>query len=381
LFLFAAVFIISVVADTDFVEVRLGTTQKFETLRSLVKDRDDFESLTDEHAIIRVHSPQTVLDMRSAGLEVLDNYPDLTKINALQAHLESALYTDRPGAEPNWTAYCNYACLTNRLADFVNTCPTILSYRSIGKTVRNRDIWVVHVIRAGAPVLPEVFLAGNIHGDETVGGQLLQRYLWDICNKYGTDAVLTSIVNSIDLYVMPMFNPDGYESNTRANANGVDLNRDFPNTWTSPSDTTTGRQPETAAYMNFTKSRQFKLSLMYHGGAVVANYPYDSRQPGTSGYSATDRDLLVQDLSVTYSYYNTEMYNNRNFPPQGIVNGAMWYVIYGSAQDFAYDYRNTIDITLEVSTNKWPAGAQLPNFYNLNYNSLNNFVLAVNKIG
>jgi len=116
---------------------------------------------------------------------------------------------------------------------------------------------------------------------------------------------------------------------------------------------------------------------MYHGGAVVANYPYDSRQPGTEGYSATDRDELVQEISLSYSRENPEMYNNKNFPPYGIVNGAVWYVIYGSLQDFQYDYRHTIDITLEVSAIKSPPGGQLPQFYNSNYNSLNKFVEAV----
>jgi len=187
-------------------------------------------------------------------------------------------------------------------------------------------------------------------------------------------------VDTTDLYIMPMFNADGYELGRRGNANNIDLNRDFPNTWTSNNDTTAGRQVETAAYMNYTRSKNFKLSLMYHGGAVVANYPYDGRQPGTSGYSATDRDALCQQVSRTYSWQNPEMLNNRNFPPEGIVNGAVWYVIYGSLQDFAYDYRRQLDITLEVSSVKNPPAAQLPNFYNLNSNSLNKFVEAVSLV-
>jgi len=346
----------------------------------LVKDRDDIESFTSEHAIVHVHSSTTILEMQRAGLKVNENYPDYTRINALKAAEESANYSDQPGAEPDWTVYCNYACLTSRLNDLATTCPNIMSLQSIGKTTQNRDIWVVRVTKAGTSPLPEVLLAGNIHGDETVGGQLLQRYLWDLCNKFGTDPLLTSIVETTDLYVLPMFNPDGYEARTRGNANGRDLNRDFPNTWTSNNDTTFGRQVETGAYMNFTRARKFKLSLMYHGGAVVANYPYDGREPGTSGYSATDRDALVQQISLAYSRENSEMYKNPAFPPEGIVNGAVWYVIYGSSQDFQYDYRVTIDITLEVSQVKWPLGAQLPSFYNFNYNSLNKFVEAVSLI-
>jgi hypothetical protein len=28
---------------------------------------------------------------------------------------------------------------------------------------------------------PTALMAGNIHGDETTGGQLLQRFLWETC--------------------------------------------------------------------------------------------------------------------------------------------------------------------------------------------------------
>jgi len=94
----------------------------------LVKDRDDFESITAEHAIVRIDSTLSVAEMRKAGLEVIENYPDYTRINYVQAALESANYFDRAGAEPNWTVYCNYACLTSRLNDLVATCPTLLTY-------------------------------------------------------------------------------------------------------------------------------------------------------------------------------------------------------------------------------------------------------------
>jgi len=214
-----------------------------------------------------------------------------------------------------------------------------------------------------------VLLAGNIHGDETTGGQLLQHLAWDFCATFRTNDRIRNILANNIVYFMPMFNPDGYMNRNRANQNGRDLNRDFPNTWTSPNDTPAGRQPETQAYMAWTRAKAPVLSLMMHGGALVANYPYDARQPGTSGYSATDRDALVIQLSRAYSFAHSTMWRSTSFA-NGIVNGAVWYIIYGSAQDFAYDYRRTIDITIEVSAVKWPAGSTLPGHYRDNYEAL-----------
>ena len=50
---------------------------------------------------------------------------------------------------------------------------------AVGQSVNGRDIWVAKIGARG----PSVFLGGNIHGDETTGGQLLQRWLWETCNQ------------------------------------------------------------------------------------------------------------------------------------------------------------------------------------------------------
>lgn len=70
-------------------------------------------------------------------------------------------------------------------------------------------------------------------------------------------------------------NPDGFELGTRNNANNVDLNRDFPDRFRDPVNTIAGRQPEVAAVMEWTAAYRFIMSANLHGGALVANYPYD----------------------------------------------------------------------------------------------------------
>lgn len=68
----------------------------------------------------------------------------------------------------------------------------------------------------------------------------------------------------------------GFEG--RVNANGADLNRDFPDqfdiekTYRNIFD---GRQNETVAVMTWIVSNPFVLSGNLHGGAVVASYPFD----------------------------------------------------------------------------------------------------------
>lgn len=61
-----------------------------------------------------------------------------------------------------------------------------------------------------------ILIIGVVHGDEPQGQFLIENYLKD-CTK-----------TKNRLLFIPCLNPDGFLNNMRQNANGVDLNRNFP---------------------------------------------------------------------------------------------------------------------------------------------------------
>ena len=104
-------------------------------------------------------------------------------------------------------------------------------------------------------------------------------------------------MTTTDIHIMPSMNPDGFEqaqigtcfgTEGRHNAHDTDLNRDFP-TWDDDTsskieDLYEDRQPETRAVMKWIVENPFVLSINFHDGAVVANYPFDdSDAPSGSG--------------------------------------------------------------------------------------------------
>lgn len=171
-------------------------------------------------------------------------------------------------------------------------------------------------------------------------------------------------------------NPDGFAAKTRENAHGIDLNRNFPDQFKDPVDTTEGREPETIAVMNFIRNRHFTLGANFHGGDLVANYPYDGTASGFNVYSRCPDDAVFQYVSLQYSLNHLTMHLSQTFP-QGITNGANWYVLYGGMQDFNYVYESSFEITLEVSMNKWPSAQQIPQFWTENLPAMLAYLKAV----
>jgi hypothetical protein len=86
-------------------------------------------------------------------------------------------------------------------------------------TSRGRSVYLVHATRGGTPAFRVLFYAQQ-HGDEVSGKDALLYLVRDIAR----DPSL--LPPDVDLWVMPMMNPDGAEAGTRRNADGADLNRD-----------------------------------------------------------------------------------------------------------------------------------------------------------
>jgi murein peptide amidase A len=95
-------------------------------------------------------------------------------------------------------------------------------YLSLGKTVKGRDIMAA--VYGSGP--KRVLILGGIHGDEP-HTTVLARSLAVNINRETLPPDLT-------LVIVPDVNPDGLMASTRVNANGVDINRNFPSkTWRS----------------------------------------------------------------------------------------------------------------------------------------------------
>lgn len=119
---------------------------------------------------------------------------------------------------------------------------------SIGRSVERREI----IAKAGfdfarGPVPSDcTLLIGGIHGDEAATIDLLESFV----QKYVVQGE-----SAPPVVVIPLANPDSFAHNTRYNARGVDINRNFEFNWHIESEEPPGprpwSEPETRALRDF----------------------------------------------------------------------------------------------------------------------------------
>ena len=240
--------------------------------------------------------------------------------------------------------------------------PSLARYFSYGSSVQGRTIHGL-VISDNVQINeaePEIRYSSSMHGDEITGMVLTINLAYYLVEHYGEAGYedVTDLVDNYELHLIPAYNPDGTYLDQRYNANGVDLNRNF----LEPAGTHGIQEIENIQYMNHAAAHHFVISINYHGGALVMNYPWDYT------YTLAPDDAALQLLSLEYSTRNLPMYNGAF--PQGITNGAAWYVITGSLQDWNYDQTDCIDVTCEVSNTKWPADSAFAGFWDDNRESM-----------
>lgn len=270
--------------------------------------------------------------------------------------------------------YPSFEEMTKTLQKLAQDYPKLVKLFSIGKSVEGRDLWVVKISKEAHEdkVLPEFKYISTMHGDEVTGRELTVMLMQDMLKAYGKDHRITNLIDNTEIFIMPSMNPDGTKRRIRANAKYVDLNRNFPDWFEGDTNSTVGRQPETTAVMNFQAQRKFALSANFHGGAVVANYPWDN------SYDRHPLDALLQEFSTIYANLNPEMKNSYEFEG-GITNGADWYRISGGMQDWSYVWYGDLQITLEVSQVKWPRFKEIAGFYERNKESMLTYMELVHQ--
>jgi hypothetical protein len=187
--------------------------------------------------------------------------------------------------------------------------PNLVRTAVIGHSVQGREIVAVRVT-GGAPGVPDgtrpaVLYIGLQHAREWISGEVTRRLLLSLVKGYGLDPDTTKLLDSTELWFLPVANPDGYEltfepghrlwrKNVADNnhdgkvsvEDGVDLNRNLPDHWAfAPMGSShvpahlayrgpaAVSEPETKALVALATRLRFRFIVNYHSFGKLLLYP------------------------------------------------------------------------------------------------------------
>jgi hypothetical protein len=137
---------------------------------------------------------------------------------------------DHPSVLPNWSdgEYHDYFGTTEMLNGFNEKYPDLVEVSSIGKSVLGKDIWCIRITneRNNTRKL-SCFIDGCIHGCEWEGGEACLYLAEYLLINFDANETITHILNSSEVYLVPIVNPDGRQKDDVYNDNGINLNRNF----------------------------------------------------------------------------------------------------------------------------------------------------------
>ena len=297
----------------------------------------------------------------------------------------SELYPVQMSSDPKqvltWNYYPTYNAYETLMINFAADHPAICKLITIATLASGRKILALRISDNvnTEENEPEFLYTSSIHGDELTGAILMLHLADYLLSGYGTDTRITKMVNNFDIVICPLANPDGtYKGGnstvngaTRYNANSVDLNRNYPDPQAGQHPDGNATQPETVAFMNFAAQNTFTMSVNFHGGSEVVNYPWDT----WAKVSADDTwwKYVCKEYADTVHLNSPVGY--MTLYPSGITNGYAWYQITGGRQDYMNYYQHCREATIELSDTKLlTVASQLVDHWNYNYRSLLNYI-------
>ncbi len=247
----------------------------------------------------------------------------------------------------------------------------LISGDTIGYSINGLPIKSYRFGSSSGGGVPNVLFTALHHGREPGGVSTIIYFLWDLLEKYErNDKEALFLLNTRNLYVVPVVNPDGYLLNNRIDSNGyarggglwrknrrrvndsvygVDLNRNYGplEFWNADNNGSeiapTGStyrgsspfsEPETRALRDLCIAKRFKTAINYDSSGEVIILPYAALQ------IEPEDSLLFRGLGKNIHGKSKYVF--------GFTDQVLSYSARGTAEDYMYFTFGTIAATPEI---------------------------------
>ncbi|HOE14324.1 MAG TPA: M14 family metallopeptidase [Candidatus Saccharicenans sp.] len=276
-------------------------------------------------------------------------------------------------------AYHSYAELESELKKLVLNYPSIARLSILGQSLEKRNIYALKISDhpGQREDEPRLALLGCHHAREWISVEVPLQIAAYLLKNYARDERIKTIVDSSEIWLVPLINPDGldysiinyrlWRKNRRLNLDGsfgVDLNRNYSFAWgiddsgSSPhpaSETYRGRQPfsepETRAIRDLFQQVNFSAAISYHSFSASILYPWSYAD------LPADQEPLFQQLAAGMARLMSEV-NGRIYYTGRAASSL--YLTNGDFIDWVYAFFNIPAFTIELP----PVDLQEGGFFN-----------------
>ena len=116
-----------------------------------------------------------------------------------------------PKVSVSWNRYHTNAGLEKIYREMVKAYPDLVRLESIGKSVGNRDIWVLTIsdFKKGDPNRkPAMWVDGNIHGNEIQTSEMALYIAWYLTEMHQNNKFIQELLEQKTFYIAPTISPD-----------------------------------------------------------------------------------------------------------------------------------------------------------------------------
>jgi len=159
---------------------------------------------------------------------------------------EKDLNTSHSNAAEWFDEYHTYEEIIGWYEDIASDYERITKYvPRVGLSYGGLDMPAMHITGEGGTNKAKVWFQCSIHSREWISNAVCQYIVNYLVSNYGINEEVTSLLNTVELIVMPFVNPDGYkwtwsssrlwrknrQPNSGSTCVGTDLNRNYNDKW------------------------------------------------------------------------------------------------------------------------------------------------------
>jgi hypothetical protein len=267
----------------------------------------------------------------------------------LEAHFDRLFALPAGASGDFFDAYRTYDEFVAYLHELADAHPDLASLVVLGQSVEGRDLLAIRITGVGnGDDKPSLIYHGGQHGNEIHCPPVIAYTARHLLEAYGVDATVTRLVDTIDWYLLPLMNPDGYEQRTRYNARRIDLNRN----WGGPgSNQNRWSEPETQAMRDFFLGHpNTRAHVDVHSASQLVLFPWGHREEyapedWTFSWMAARMSALIEEhRGKTYQY--------------GAIARSLGLILGGSV-DYSHGDRGAWGLLYELGTTQSPPAGEI----------------------